>query len=317
MFVNTELNMVGCAIPKVGSTYMKRLTSPNHDSNPNFNKEERPTMEKFKPTKKKYIFNTYKKFLMVRDPYDRLWSAYTSKILQARDGEFQLINRDIIKTIRKTLSKKEKKCSDDVSFFEYVRYIIYCFRRNIDFNPHWETYRRLCHPCMVDYDIILHLENFDSEVHYLLDSVGVEESQQKLRTYSSSSVDSMIEAACRLNTKMRCQDIDEIVEKNYQYLSIEGVVDPVKDREEIMPLLKSWISKGKSQGCVETFKRKFAVYSEKDRAEIIKSRKRQVRIKAYAELGEKEHQMLQEIYEADFKLFGYNPKFGTKSNNEM
>ena len=122
-----------CEVPKVGCTFWKRVLrfiNKDYDT-PNITNPKQISrmythMASFKNTAKLSLtddknFQLFhkipRKFMFTRDPYTRQWSAYLDKFFLP----------DFWSAYGKTASmmfRKRPSCGDDVSFEEYLRYII-------------------------------------------------------------------------------------------------------------------------------------------------------------------------------------------------
>nr|CAD7400185.1 unnamed protein product [Timema cristinae] len=120
------------------------------------------------------LLKTYTKFLFVRHPFERLLSAYrnklqqhylSSKYFQSRFGRF------IIKHYRVNASNESLLKGDDVKFSEFVAYLI---DQKNKFNEHWKPIYDLCHPCLINYDIIGKYETLYEDSDFVLQKAGIE-----------------------------------------------------------------------------------------------------------------------------------------------
>ena len=303
LFYNKKLQVVGCVIPKCGSTLLKTVLSPNHSKNPQYSANNKPNLASLSPIERKNKLEKYTKIMFVRHPFHRLWSAYTSKIFMSRPDTFLRIRRDILK-IANGRNKRRSRCGNDVTFREFVQYLIrYTGRANV----HWRSYKKLCHPCVLDYDFIGHLETYDQEIEHLLTMTDITQEQMNKWTRVNSSIDGLVIAACRLNTGIDCMSTQEKVEKNFQYLAIEGLIDPVKDRDVVMPELEKWLEGNPRGPCINYTKSSLSNSPYQDPLELINRRKSEVRTRAFKSLSSKELDALKRLYKADFQLYGYNP----------
>lgn len=132
-----------------------------------------PSLINFTVPEIKHILRSHKKFLFVRHPFERLLSAYknkfeqhynSSKYFQARFG------RLIIKNFRVNPSSRSLLTGDDVTFEEFVEFVI---SENTIFNEHWKPIFDLCQPCLVKYDFIGKYESLYSDSDFLLNHIGV------------------------------------------------------------------------------------------------------------------------------------------------
>ena len=91
-----------CFLEKVSSTFIKAL-----------NKEERLTKET-------RSFEGNKTFVVVREPYGRLVSAFIDKMF-TRMVWWKAYGTYMVREFRYKPSEEEKKCGSDVSFPEFIR----------------------------------------------------------------------------------------------------------------------------------------------------------------------------------------------------
>merc|ERR1719273_1314113 len=106
---------------------------------------------------------SYKKFLFVRNPLDRLISAYQNKLskkfsytsyFQKRFGRF------IVQKYRENPTEESKRLGNDVTIGEFFKYLADPINYE-KFNEHWTPQVDLCQPCLINYDFIGHYEDID------------------------------------------------------------------------------------------------------------------------------------------------------------
>lgn len=59
----------------------------------------------------------------------------------------------------------------NVSFEEFVRYLIYEGMVNDSINEHWKPIYKLCHPCSLNYTFVGKYEKFDDDSQVLLNLI--------------------------------------------------------------------------------------------------------------------------------------------------
>ena len=112
---------------------------------------------------------TYFKFIFVREPLHRILSAFKDKFI----GKNRNFSKNIRKLIVKALRPKDldKYGDNNVTFPEFVQY----YSQEIPRNPHWRQYEDLCHPCVINYDFIGHLESMAEDASLLLQMAGIDD----------------------------------------------------------------------------------------------------------------------------------------------
>ena len=185
ILVDDQHKILYCSIPKVGCTNWKKvfvMMSGKYNVSRNITKPMNVHHERFMRniglqylsdfTKDEIVhrIHSYYKFLFVRNPLERILSAYRDKFTQYNKYTkyFQhKYGKFIIKKYRKNANKVSLARGHDVRFEEFVNYIT-DRPSNKEFNPHWAQYYRLCHPCKITYDFIGKMETLDMDAPYVM-----------------------------------------------------------------------------------------------------------------------------------------------------
>ena len=125
-------------------------------------------------TKRK--LETYTKMIVVREPLDRLVSAWGDKMahieLPQNAPYFKSFARSILRMYRKDMNEEKLKTGLGVTLDEFLRFVgndkLLAATRD---EPHWMHYDQLCHPCFVKYDYILKVETMDEDSEEMLSRV--------------------------------------------------------------------------------------------------------------------------------------------------
>ncbi|KAJ9598199.1 hypothetical protein L9F63_011119 [Diploptera punctata] len=185
ILVDERHKLLYCYVPKVACTNWKRvfmiLNGMANSTDPlkipaslAHHKDSIPRLSNYSSAEINIILKTYTKFLFVRNPFERLLSAYHNKLEQHYQSSkyFQSrIGRHIVKHYRQNASKESLSKGDDVTFKEFATYLIAEEQGN--FNEHWRPIYNLCHPCSINYDIIGKYETFDQDSEFILKQIGV------------------------------------------------------------------------------------------------------------------------------------------------
>ena len=178
IWVEKKHSVLYCAIPKVASTFWRRtVTIMGSDENINSPFETWKTSLKNLGNLKSEMSETglndflqgASSFLFVRDPYGRLFSGYEHKLYNPNLSFWRSYGMKIAKIIRPNPSNESLRFGHDITFAEFVKYILFQKDRNIQINRHFTPMYQKCDPCRVPYDYVGHLETFRQDVEYLFD----------------------------------------------------------------------------------------------------------------------------------------------------
>lgn len=178
MQISHKDQILYCGIAKVGCTFLKRLvyilnsekpyTSPFEITPNNIHGTHLALVSQLKEPNKSFAENNYKTFLFVRNPYKRLFSGYVDKIFTPQMPFLLNYGIYIIKKFRKNPSEKSLRCGHDVSFTEFISYVIDSIKTKTKANPHFTPMHRQCVPCEIRYDLIGHLETLQEDLKLLI-----------------------------------------------------------------------------------------------------------------------------------------------------
>lgn len=131
----------------------------------------------------------YKKFMFVREPFERLLSAYRDKFLSERSFRDKIVKGHpyfarkygkrigrVTRALRELASPTSHVHNQDhnVTFSDFIDYILHIGTAGARFNEHWRPYHKICHPCQVQYDIIGHYETLANDAEFVLKETGIE-----------------------------------------------------------------------------------------------------------------------------------------------
>lgn len=183
IYIN-ELNLLYCDIPKSASTNLRRLIYVYLNQTNTFENLTRKNLwidlknffNKFYLKKNsKLIFENKNlfKFLIVRHPFQRIYSVYYDKFLNNHLDDtlfgWKQLEEDIlleIQTNETLLTIRRKDLNLDLRTF--LLYIINSIKKKRLMNIHWEQIVYHCGFCFINYDWIGKIENFHFDQQILL-----------------------------------------------------------------------------------------------------------------------------------------------------
>lgn len=191
VLVDDVNKVIYCEVPKVACTswkvYLANLTGtmkPEHNYSVLHelihNTEFYPQVGfryliELNQSEQQYRLKHYFKFMVVRNPFARLISAYENKLAFDTDqSRFyqENVGTHIVRKFRKNPSKKSLKLGNDVTFNEFLRFLLEDNELVHRYDPHWWLYQGTCLPCRYGYDYIAKLETLDRDLDFLMDKIG-------------------------------------------------------------------------------------------------------------------------------------------------
>ena len=185
---NNEKKVIYCAVPKAACSNWKRifmvferLIEKPTDVAANsvhgwFYKLLYKTDEK-NVTK---ILNSYYSFVFVREPYERLISAYRDKFTDKRTKDYlRQYKANILREHRKNLTEEQYLSGMGVTFKEFILSVIKTYKEKgvTSLNEHWRPVTSICYPCHVHYDFIGHQETLNEDFIKIMKTINVKDTK--------------------------------------------------------------------------------------------------------------------------------------------
>lgn len=168
-----QLQILMCLIPKCASRSQATFLGTSEGFGENAIKHPYEIAEKhLSPRTAKRIedvairINEYTKIVAVREPFSRLLSAYRDKIENSGNG---VKHKQTYNMIR----KRKKDHKGKVTYPDFVDYLVHA-AGDPQVDPHWNYYKRLCSPCQIDYDYVVHLDTLEEDVKYITSKIGMQ-----------------------------------------------------------------------------------------------------------------------------------------------
>lgn len=174
LYVFEKHKVIFCLVPKVASRQWMPLlgryrTFLGHSA-------YGPTVKQFPPEKAKKMLQTFYKFMFVREPFERLLSAYKDKYVHPRaidkDPFITVFGRKIIRNFRHNASQEALQSGYGVKFPEFIEYII---NQGAQEDWHWANYEDVCGFCDIKYHYVGHYETLQEDAKYVLEQANLSE----------------------------------------------------------------------------------------------------------------------------------------------
>ncbi|KAM9766432.1 carbohydrate sulfotransferase 10 isoform 1-T2 [Menidia menidia] len=194
IFVCDKHKILFCQTPKVGNTQWKKVlivlnagAFPSVEEIPenlvhDHDKNGLPRLSSLTPQEITHRLNSYFKFFIVRDPFERLISAFKDKFV--KNPRFEpWYKHDIAPAIIRKYRKSHRDsqlAASGLHFEDFVRYLGDVEgRRRMDrqFGEHvihWVTYAELCAPCEIHYSVVGHHETLEEDAPHILRAAGIQ-----------------------------------------------------------------------------------------------------------------------------------------------
>ncbi|MBZ3876489.1 Carbohydrate sulfotransferase 13 [Sciurus carolinensis] len=184
VLVDDTHGLLYCYVPKVACTNWKRVllalsgrargdprSIPAHEAHA---PGRLPSLADFSPAEINRRLRAYLAFLFVREPFERLASAYRNKFARPYSATFQRrYGTRIVRRLRPRADPDALARGHDVRFAEFLAYLLDPrTRRDEPFNEHWERAHALCHPCRLRYDVVGKFETLAEDAAFVLGLVG-------------------------------------------------------------------------------------------------------------------------------------------------
>ena len=167
MLYEDKHKVIFCSVPKAGCTTMKTMFALlqghftlNQLQNANMvtHANHLRKVYSLSDSSQFHQLQNYFKYIVVRNPLERIVSAYHEKIARKRHSQYYQILQ------KKILQQYGNNNSQFPSFSEFIDYLLH----SKPSDPHFMPTTTLCDPCRIKYDFYVNFKTMNQDVHSLL-----------------------------------------------------------------------------------------------------------------------------------------------------
>ncbi|KAM8775468.1 carbohydrate sulfotransferase 8 isoform 1-T4 [Rhynchonycteris naso] len=176
IFVEDRHRVLYCEVPKAGCSNWKRvlmvlagLASSTTDIQHNtvHYGSALKRLDTFDRQGILHRLSTYTKMLFVREPFERLVSAFRDKFEHPNSYYHPVFGKAILARYRANASREALRTGSGVRFSEFMQYLL-DVHRPVGMDIHWDHVSRLCSPCLIDYDFVGKFESMEDDANFFL-----------------------------------------------------------------------------------------------------------------------------------------------------
>lgn len=179
--ISVEQRYVCMTVPKVGATTIKR-TLREFEGLPEITDHgllhedsQQPRLATLNPTDASVGLTStdWLRFAFVRNPYDRMFSAWKSKIANPGDMQYAKLRNDIREAFGYPAGAAGT--TPVVAFADFVRFVVDSENPDVVFDGHWNLQTRVLVQDLIAYDVIGRFETFVDDLTGILRSLHAPE----------------------------------------------------------------------------------------------------------------------------------------------
>ncbi|XP_076445538.1 carbohydrate sulfotransferase 13-like [Babylonia areolata] len=326
--VDQRHQLMYCFIPKVASSTMKRVFSILEGKNrgqslfnlsSRFIHRIRGSYTQMRPgtgsfLRRYHAVNKFTKFLIVRDPYERLFSAFVDRLFGISENLVKMT-----RLVKMPQSERQNRCAVmNLRFSHLVDYVTRFPPTGMD--QHYTPYFVSCFPCHISYDYISKMETFRSDVENVLTSVGVDSrevlgDEEKFNTTSELSILRDVSKRAfeimKKNTSLNCFTKYQFLKRNWVTFQIRGYLS-INDS---FPWRKE--AEVKNVTCEQFLQKVQAAYLGVTDRQAVQLQKDLAMREAYYSVPHHLLHKLQAVLQRDCDLFGYDCSVDRRFNESQ
>ncbi|XP_067668304.1 carbohydrate sulfotransferase 9-like [Haliotis asinina] len=247
------------------------------------------------------ILRKYFRFVFSREPYGRLFSAYMNKCFGVEKHYWMTVGREI-KQRSPNQSLRSKACGHDVTFAEFVKYVINeSNNNNTMMDEHFAPQNTLCGLCNIPYDVIGTMETFTDDTQYILRKMGFYGRDFHFKNFEEEITGDFIADEITRTYIFRddvtsCMTFPDSLKRLWRLFQIYGILS-TKDNYPF----SRWESETLT---ILNLTETILQYRSRGRP-APSHNKHDAMLQAYRTLSHADLQSLRSLFEDDFRMFGY------------
>lgn len=170
-------------MPKTGASQWKdslfkilanhSVSEQNHDHISLFDDSIFDFLIKYPLEQSQKMLDNYQTFFFVREPFERLLSAYRDKFVGKTTQLYEEMGEEIVRKVRGDATGKNESTGERPTFDEFTSYIE-SLPDSSTWDMHWRPSHQTCYPCGIDYDYVGYFDTAKEDADYILKKLGLD-----------------------------------------------------------------------------------------------------------------------------------------------
>ena len=124
------------------------------------------------------MLDSYRTFFFVREPFERLLSAYRDKFVGNTTQLYENVGKDIVRKVRKSTEKADGSGEHKRPTFDEFSSYIDTLPNPSRWDMHWRPSHQTCYPCAINYDYVGYFETVKEDADYILEQLHLDKMVQ-------------------------------------------------------------------------------------------------------------------------------------------
>lgn len=240
-------------------------------------------------------------FMIVREPYGRMVSGYIDRFITF-PLTWDRYGKGVIHKFRTNATAHALNCGHDVTFPEFVKYVIYSqkTRWNLDF--HFAPMSVKCDPCdqNVNFDYIVHLETLEEDLSHILSTVNITERVINLDIEEGLIKNKVTHQIEQENVITKCENMCQALQKLWWTFQSRGLIP----RSYAFPMTDAQCSDKSQWGKLPEMG--WSVYSAFAKTIDKKKEIERTITELFLQVSLEDRLRLRHLFALDFMLYGYD-----------